>query len=119
MQLLVLTLLYGGLYVVPVMIAPLVMRGAGGARSSEGMALAERALVFVPIIVYLVLEYLVQMRQGFSSWQAQGVLAVPGVVSATLSTRHRRWARASVMAAALAAAGLWWFYPGEMGWRLF
>jgi hypothetical protein len=75
--------------------------------------------MLLPIAVYLALEYLVQMRQGFASWQAQGLLAVPGVITAVLSTYNPRRARVSVLATILAAVALWWFYPGQVGWRLF
>jgi hypothetical protein len=119
MQLFGLTLLFGGLYVGPVLVALLIALRVGRSRSAEAAPFSERALVFLPIVVYLVLEYLLQTRQGMASWQVQGLLAAPGVVTAVLTSVNRRWARASVIATVLVAVVLWWLYPGQTTWRFF
>src|SRR5690606_4821053 len=119
MQLFVLALLFGGPYVVPVLLALWVTPRARRSGRSENVALRDGLLVFLPIVVYLTLEYLVQTRQGLATWHAQGILAVPGVVAAVVTRRAPRWSPAAAIATALAAVALWWFYPGQTTWRFF
>lgn len=119
MRLFIWALLFGGLYVVPVLVALCITPRPRRTDRSEGVPFRDRALVFLPIAVYLVLEYLVQTRQGLASWHAQGVLAIPGVLAAVLTSRAHRWSRAAVIIALLAAVALWWSYPGQTTWRFF